>query len=218
MKTAKAVATSLHITVLSIIVLALPVTLHCQILTLYNQPSGASPSGFNGYDSQAGLFTAYDSFVLQSSAQIMGVSWDGFFGFGGPDMGYLTGFNISFYADSAGQPGTLLSSATIVGTANETLSAQTFEPTYEYSAALPTAFSAMAGNQYWISVVASLNPSSPEWSWLVGTGGDGIGYDSGLGSEGSDLTFALYGVPVPEPLNLPLISLGCLMLVCRRQR
>jgi hypothetical protein len=191
---------------------------HCQIL-LYNQPSGASPSGYGGVAS-GGIWTAtYDDFVLSTSAQISGLSWAGFFDpalLNGVDNGYISAFDISFRADNAGQPGTSLYSVNIVGNGNETLSMLTAKPTYEYSVNLPSTFSAVGGVKYWVSVQPSLTYSQPlwYWYWMMGSGGDNLLYQSGA-PYGNDLTFGLYSIP--EPHSFSFVLLACLIFFCRRR-
>lgn len=197
---------------------------NCQIL-VYNQPSTATMDGYGG-EASGGIWTAtFDDFVLPFSAGITTVSWAGFLShdFGdGLDNGYISSFTVSFCADNAGEPGTLLYSANILGNADETLSTQNAYATYLYSANLPSEFSALGGQKYWISVEPFFTDTSPVgyppgnyWYWMFGSGGDNLSYLSGYES-GNDLTFALFAVPEPAPF--PLLLLGGLVLVCRRQR
>jgi hypothetical protein len=189
---------------------ALAVRGHCQVL-VYNQPSGASPYGYGGHAS-GGIWTAtYDDFVLPTSGQITGLSWAGFFppeNMNGLDNGYISAFNIVLCADSSGQPGATLYSATIAGNGNETLSTVNTHATYDYSVSLPSPFSAAGGVKYWLSVQPSLTYSQPfwYWYWMTGFGGDGVSYQSG-NAWYEDLTFGIYSIPEPRPLAL--ILLGC---------
>lgn len=91
--------------------------------------------------------------------------------------GTLTGFTLDILSDNAGQPGTVLASDIITGNAGETSSGSL----YTYSAALSTPFSAAAGTQYWVSIVADL-PYLPQWGWVESTTGNNNSYQDFFGT------------------------------------
>jgi len=174
--------------------------------------------------SSGSLATVYDNFTLASSAVVTDLVWNG--GFLHSPTGTITAFTIDFWADSSGQPGGLLKSATITGNANATV--DPVHPgggnAYDYSVS-GLSFSATAGTQYWLSIVATGDAGDP-WGWATGTGGDGRSYEDVTGSGrsliASDMNFTLSsnGVATPEPGTLSLAGLALLAfgLVSRRRK
>ena len=77
---------------------------------LFASQNDTSGSGIN--------FTAYDNFTLGSAATISSVQWVGGY-FNPPSQGPITGWTVGFYADNAGQPGSLLTSFGFSGTGGE---------------------------------------------------------------------------------------------------
>jgi len=158
-------------------------------------------------------FTAYDNFTLGSATTITSVGWVG--GYYNPQTaGSISSWTVAFYADSAGQPGGLLSSFPISGNGGETSVGldNLGDPVFAYGAVV--SFAASAGKQYWLSVVPS-TPFPPQWGWTTSSVGDGISYqDDALGNRTqnpSDLTFDLYKTQttgVPEPGSLMLLGTG----------
>jgi hypothetical protein len=188
---------------------------------------------------------AYDNFKLSTTATITAVQWQG--GYTGPAMrGNIENFHLTFWPDTlignVHQPNTSVAnpfSVTIKGNANETLagtetgSSGSPNLIFNYSANLPTSFTALGGTQYWLSIYPDLNSSVVgNWGWHTGLGGDGVSvfdtFDPAVGPPGrffpnNDLTFALSGsaAAVPEPSTLALLGLGCAALVgrfCTRKR
>jgi hypothetical protein len=83
-------------------------------------------------------------------------------------------------------------------------------------------FSALAGTQYWLSVVPDL-AFPPQWGWETATGGDGAAYQCFQGlcnSIPNDLAFALFSgnTTVPEPGSLILLGSGILGLAFTLRR
>ena len=127
------------------------------------------------------------------------------------------GFTASLYADAAGQPGALIDTVHISGTANETFDG-TFGgfPAYTYSIDLPD-WVVNAGTQYWYSVYPDL-AFPPQWGLSSGTGGDGISYQDFFGARsqiGADMAIGIDGHQlggVPEPGTLVMMGTGVLGL------
>jgi hypothetical protein len=189
---------------------------------LYNQPTNY----FGGYYSEddtssSGLgnyATTYDDFTLSSTATISSVSWVGSVLNAIPPAS----FTIDIYANSttgcAGggatcpNTGSVLYSTTISGSAGQTFLENDFfsNPTYSYSD--PINFTATAGTEYWISIVASV-PSTNDWVWESGTGGDGYSYQSLFASPNKlsvDEAFSLSSAP--EPMSVGLVGGGLVLL------
>lgn len=158
--------------------------------------------------------TAYDSFALPSASDVTAVQWQGVYLNhrslpDNPARPNATSFVVSFYADNNGQPGAPLATATIpAGSCAETsLGTVGFndfnDPTtyqiafFSYRAALPAAFTASAGQTYWLSVVGNDNAAPPIWSWYASTadGSTTCIQDSGGNrvSRPHDRAFALEG-------------------------
>lgn len=185
---------------------------------LYGQgflPTG-DPFGSQNDPVNGNFGTQYDNFRLNADATIEAVTWVGGYYVGTPQMGAPTAFQIRFYADNAGAPGSLISSSTIQGTANQTYFAEHLiekYPLFSYSAAVT--FRASADTTYWMAIVADLAYPPQIWGWSVGTGGDQVAYQDWYGTwyrDPHDMTFELYGVSaVPEPsgLALAVAAIGC---------
>jgi hypothetical protein len=202
---------------------------------LYDQPasSGAcacwtsSVAGGNGYQS-------FDNFQLSSPGNINAVTWQGLYAdyltLGNNPVGPDTvSWDIEFWSNNAGLPGTLLYdqnllasqvTTTFLGTTND-LGAAT--NVYAFSASLPSGFSAGAGTEYWFSVLSNQSTFDPIFSWTLGTGEDSITQQEPLGSFGSgfiqqpgDRVFSLQTVPEPGTLGALLVGLGTLAFLKRR--
>jgi len=200
---------------------------------VYNQPSDFPVTGApglwasqndNGSPGLGNFATAYDNFTLTQTTTISDVHWQGGY-FDPPVQGTgpdaITAFTLTFYADAAGQPGTVLLSQTIPGNANETFVGT--EPAignggnlvYNYSTNLTTPFVANGGTPYWLSIVPNLTfetSTSGQWGWHSGTGGDGSSQQDFLGdrfTNPTDLAFALSSptAQIPEPASLAVWGL-----------
>jgi len=155
---------------------------------------------------------AYDNFSLGTSGTLTEVQWVG--GYYNPQsLGPISMWSVGFYADSAGQPGSLISSFTISGTGGETFLQNDAlgDPNYLYTATV--SFAAGAGTTYWLSVVPTV-AFPPQWGWGSSSQGDGISYQDFFGTRSqnpTDLAFALFETQqtgVPEPGSLMLLGTG----------
>jgi hypothetical protein len=193
---------------------------HAEIV-LYNQATDnngayASQNDTSGFGNFA---TAYDDFTLGASALVTRVDWVGSY-FNLSVQGAITAFTLTVWSDYGGQPGSSLFSESINGASNEVAvntnsGSDAFgDPEFNYSANLP--FNAIAGTQYWLSIVPDLAfPSLWGWETSTGTESSPVSYQDYFGTRSqnpTDLAFTLLGNPggnsVPEPGSLTLLCLG----------
>ncbi len=192
---------------------------------LYTQATDSN-GGFSSQNDNVGgngnFATAYDNFTLSGNGAVTNVMFTGSY-FNPPTQGAITAFTIMFYSDAGGIPGGMLQTFNMAGTANETsIGTDVFgSPLFTYSFDLSSAFNALGGTQYWLSIVPDLG-FPPQWGWESGTGGDGMAYQDFLGTPGvlaTDLAFTLNG-SVPEAGTTTLLIAGALLVlgVIRRNR
>ncbi len=192
---------------------AMAVLLYQQAFDMTGNAYSSQKDTSGGYGNFA---TMYDNFTLGSSSSINNVTWVGEF-FNPSSHGSISSFTVNFWANSSAQPGGLLQSFNVSGNGAETLLG-TFGgiPTYAYSLNLGAAFAAMAGTQYWISIVPSVG-YPPQWGWSTGTGGDSSSYQDFFGSRskiGADMAFALNGTSsVPDGGNTAILFGGALLML-----
>jgi hypothetical protein len=159
---------------------------------LFTQPPTPADEMYTTWESESGpdgvLGRTYDNFALPEASVIGSVIWvgnyiDSMVPARNPAGGDATSFEISFWSNDHGLPGTMLATSTIaVGATHQTALAKTkFElstgnlvtiPQYAYNATLTTPFAADAGRTYWISIVANTPTDQPLWAWKSGTGGN----------------------------------------------
>lgn len=149
--------------------------------------------------------TTYDNFTLGSDSEITEVSWVGGF-FNGTPLP-ITNFDVSFYANDSGQPGSLLSSYSFSGDANPV---DNGDGTNTYSVILGTSFLASAGSTYWVSFVPTLD-FPPQWGWGTSNVGDKLSFQDFFGTRSElafDFAFEVRGNVVPEPGSWALAAIG----------
>jgi hypothetical protein len=186
---------------------------------VYTQPFDGTGNAYSSQNDTTGgngnFATVYDNFTLGTSTTITEAMWTGEY-FNPPAQGVITGWTISFYANTGGQPGSALVTTHVNGTGGETfLGNFAGFPTYTYDVA-GLNFAAAAGTTYWMSVVPDLG-FPPQWGWSAGTGGDGVSYQDFFGTRtqlGADMAFTLLGnnTGVPEPGTLVMLGTGVLGL------
>ena len=142
-------------TTVSILALANSGTANAYILydaPLYNGPDGGP---FSNYNSQ--LFA--NEFSISGGGAISKASWYGAAYYGLP----FGSFNVAFFADSSGVPGSLLTVDTVTPTIVDTGDKNGYgKELYIFSAAIPT-FTAGAGVSYYFSV-SDLGSFNFEWA------------------------------------------------------
>ena len=107
---------------------------------LYTQPGVNQPG--NGYRSD--YLTeqhVYDNFHLSATATITQVDWQGNTMHGETS----NAFNINFFSDGGGQPGTQLASETVTSFNSSFVGTDGFRDLYDYSAVLPTSVAVSSG-------------------------------------------------------------------------
>jgi len=205
-------------------------------------PIGSSARTAHYSTSDSTGFLPFDNFTLSLGESVLRATWRGFWidfnnqvPVPAPSPNVLT-WQLGFYADNAGAPGTQLASSSLLA-ADVT---ETFQGTgvfningafnvsfYEYSVDLPTAFVPSAAGQYWFSILSVAGASNPAFALRGATGGDDLSYQQQLGAGMSvvtgnpvarDRAIRLEG-EVPEPGTIALAGMALLALpLLRRTR
>ena len=151
--------------------------------------------------------TVYDNFTLSGDTTIASLSFTGLY-FNPGVVGTTTSFQVQFYDDSAGQPGSSLFSSTVPGNGGESCDTSGANPVCTYSLAVN--FAALSGTPYWLSIISN-SDVAPQWGWGRGSGGDGgavhIFFGEGTATQ-ADLAFSLFAPAVPEPSTWAMMLLG----------
>jgi len=196
--------------------------------------AGAAPIFDNGAPNQQELAyadTSYlysiaaDDFTLTAGNNTIGaVNWWGACTLNGGHCSGPGSFTLYFYNNSAGAPGSLITSIS-VGNANQTLtgiSIQNAYDEYSYSAIIPN-LTLTAGTQYWLGI--SNTTSGEQWGWedshIIGNSHSLCpSCNSGWTLSVLELAFNLEGPTstVPEPVTLSLFGVGIAGAFAARRR
>jgi hypothetical protein len=176
---------------------------------VFDQPP---PGNFNGdaaisstLDNFGGTlgFRTADNFTLARATTITDVHWWGF------QSSFVSPFNdnftFTFYADSAGTPGSVL----LATSGSLTMSPIPASSVIFYSSDLSAPFSAAASATYWLSIFDS--GSGASWLWLqANASGDGAlqGFVGGGFPTTRNLGDRALQLTAPEPATLALLGLG----------
>lgn len=161
----------------------------------------------------------FDNFTPYSTTGVTHVNWWG--SYENSEPGEVTGFTVDFWSSDGNSPGSLLASFATPGNAGETFVRidDLGDRTYQYG--LDVNFTAVAGVEYWMSIVADLD-SPAQWGWESSSQGDGQAYQCLQGtcvSLQSDMAFSFGSSTTPEPSSLLLFGSGIVSLagVLRRR-
>jgi hypothetical protein len=147
-------------------------------------------------------------------------------------------WSIAFHASNGTTPGGELASETFAAAAVTSTFLGNFVfnvngsfnvSLYEYSIDLNSPFLAVAGTEYWVSVLSLSDVYDPAFALLGATGGDDSSFQQTLGAGMSvtntstvfrDRAIFLDGTlrSVPEPATLPLALCALALLALRRTR
>jgi hypothetical protein len=205
---------SLAALTLAVLIVLAPALTRAQLI-VYNQ-APTYPGGFNTWTSTYDpttygyIYADFDQFQLSSSAQVTGLTFQGFtFDVStlGPATNPVNGFDIFFWTDNSNYPGNILSNDFVAGTGDETYvgSSDLFgngnqENIYNYQVSLTSPVTLAANTPYWLTIIGSMNYPS-YWSWMSGFGAAGYTiqesfYPNNIVYRPGDRAFAL---TVPEP-------------------
>ncbi len=166
-----------------------------------------STPGFS--DAGDGL-RAYENFSGVNNP-IARVVWWGGGSAGGVNCDRNTDFEIAFYEDNGGQPGSLVASETVMAFAQPTGTFSALGNLYRYEAALAAPVMLAAG---WVSVFGT-DFSNCYFYWANSDTGDGFAYGTN-GSIGDDFAYCLYtqdGIHTGDQNGDLIISLSELLRV-----
>lgn len=181
-----------------------------------NQPYDGSGNVFASQnDTAVGGFgnfaTTYDDFTFNSTTTTTGISWVG--GYFNGSQAPISSFDITFYLDNGGVPGSAIAAGNFGGNANETVIS---DPIYSYSVAWnPFTFSA---GTYFVSIVAEI-PFPPQWGWATSAVGNNGGYQDFFGTGSATGVNNAFSIQTtPEPASMAAIGMGLVAILRRRAK
>lgn len=168
-----------------------------------------------------------DDFVTGTTAQVTHITfWGSFFLVGNPfPSGGTRTFNLSFFDDAAGLPGTPLEHGNMSASFTDSgLLTADSDTVYQFDLDWtgPTFFTPTAGTRYWLSIVDTQGTNS--FRWHNSATGDDHAAASSFGGpwfsidDRANEAFVLNPAPVPEPASMAALGLGALALLRRRKR
>jgi len=186
--------------------------------TLFEQLPGANSSSqlisstLNNLGGTPG-FRVADNFQLAGGGTVSAVEWWGTLRSGG------TSFQITFYPDAGGNPGSPLSTVAVIPTSSSATTGSPLDPVTFYSATLSTPFSAAPGTPYWMSVFDAAPDA--RWVWLSANvdtfGARQMQNGTTTWNIADDVSFRLKNDgAVREPATLSLMAIAILALACLR--
>ena len=208
---------------------------------IYGPTQIGSSARTSDYGSAAQFgFRTFDNFATSINSTVETLTWFGFWAdFDSPiptaaPAPDVQNWEIAFYADNGGSPGTQLSfesfaagavTSTFLGnglfTTNDTYNVAI----YRYSVALTNPFSVSGGTDYWFSVMSRSSAYYPAFVLFGATGGDDASFQQTLGAGLSvlaenavsrDRAVVLEGT-VPEPPATILLAMAALLLPLSRR-
>lgn len=210
-------------TLIALMALPLSASVIYQQDSPYAPPNGATGVAWTSTTSGAdGGYQAFDNFTLSTTANVKTIQWIGFYrdditDANNPVLPATVTWDLSFWTNNAGAPGTSLydvqepAASVTTSQLGTTLRGVDTVYVYEFTATLPTDFSAAANTTYWFSPLSLQTSSDPIFVWLNGTGGDGASYQNQLNPDGTvaagfsrtqDRAFALLNAPEPATAYL----------------
>lgn len=191
-----------------------------------------------GAFSNSGAGVAAEDFVLPSDATITDVHWYGNYGLTLDPMDTAVDFQIRFYSDASGLPGTLLYDRVVAAAVANTGmvvpdGARAGNPVYAFTADPIDPFAVTGGDTLWIAISedddATEGVGPGQWLWSFSAdlpgGSARAGELSGTDwfASNSDHAFSLTGESegspvVPEPATMLLFGSGVLGVFVKKRR